>query len=293
MGVLPAPVTAASATNAQTHNCATMQVVNFLLNRSSVDDLAQFLVLQQFAHLHPWQMSIYEVGTDSLLRLLGSFGQGQGKGDLHEKSCLEDSPAGEALRQGLPQANFSLNGDAGLRPLRVVDADSGAQILWPLLTARRLCGLLQLRFATEPDVTSLQSTLSAVAPPIALLVDLEGSAAFGPELDGLFSLAGVGHANGQGRSLRSLPGGRRRALSLLEHPSFGGKEPGPEDLTQRQREVLQYMSEGMTNGQIARILRFSESTVRQETMAIYRALRVGGRVEAVAYAREIGLLPST
>lgn len=290
--ILPAPQSPMSEVDGHLRNCSTMQVVNFLLSRSTMDDLAQFLVLQQFADLHPWQLSIYEVGQDSLLRVLGSFGHGDGKGDLHEKSCLEESPAGQALRAGLPQANFSLSDGSALRPLRVVDGESGPQVLWPLLTSRRLCGLLQVRFAAEPDASALQRTLSAVSPPIALLVDLEGTSVLGPSMDGLFSLAG-GSSDASPRSLRALPGGRRRALTMLDHPSFGGGEPGPEDLTQRQREVLQYMSEGMTNGQIARILRFSESTVRQETMAIYRALRVGGRVEAVAYAREIGLLPTS
>ena len=292
--ILPATPSVIADQDGHLRTCSTMQVVNFLLSRSTMDDLAQFLVLQQLADLHPWQLSIYEVGQDSLLRLLGTFGQGDSKGDLHEKSCLEDSPAGQALRSGMPQANFSLSDGSSLRPLHVVDGESGPQVLWPLLTSRRLCGLIQVRFAAEPDFGLLQRTLSAVSPPVALLVDLEGTSVLRPSADPLFSLAGGAVNDGAGaRSLRALPGGRRRGFTMLDHPSFGGKEPGPEDLTQRQREVLQYMSEGMTNGQIARILRFSESTVRQETMAIYRALRVGGRVEAVAYAREIGLLPTS
>jgi ATP/maltotriose-dependent transcriptional regulator MalT len=54
--------------------------------------------------------------------------------------------------------------------------------------------------------------------------------------------------------------------------------------------VLEYMAQGMTNGQISRNLTFSESTIRHETMAIYRFLRVAGRREAVAHARELGIL---
>jgi DNA-binding CsgD family transcriptional regulator len=62
-------------------------------------------------------------------------------------------------------------------------------------------------------------------------------------------------------------------------------------MSARQQRVLELMSQGMTNGQIARALKFSESTVRQETMAIYRYLQVPGRVEAVEVAIERGLLP--
>jgi DNA-binding CsgD family transcriptional regulator len=61
-------------------------------------------------------------------------------------------------------------------------------------------------------------------------------------------------------------------------------------LTERQQTVLNYLAEGYTNGQIAQRMDFSESTIRQETMAIYRYLSVGGRREAVSAASIRGLL---
>lgn len=61
-------------------------------------------------------------------------------------------------------------------------------------------------------------------------------------------------------------------------------------LTPRQVEILRWMSEGMTNRQIAARICFSESTVRLESMAIYRLLGVRSRGEAVAAARQAGLL---
>jgi DNA-binding CsgD family transcriptional regulator len=63
-----------------------------------------------------------------------------------------------------------------------------------------------------------------------------------------------------------------------------------DSLTVRQLEILRYMSEGMTNRQIASRICFSESTVRLESMAIYRLLDVHSRTEAVAAARRLGLL---
>jgi DNA-binding CsgD family transcriptional regulator len=61
-------------------------------------------------------------------------------------------------------------------------------------------------------------------------------------------------------------------------------------LTPRQVEILRWMSEGMTNRQIAARICFSESTVRLESMAIYRLLGVRTRGQAVEVARQAGLL---
>lgn len=52
-------------------------------------------------------------------------------------------------------------------------------------------------------------------------------------------------------------------------------------LTPRERDVLTLMAQGMTNPQIADELSYSLSTIRLDTMSIYRKLGVRGRVEAV------------
>ena len=62
------------------------------------------------------------------------------------------------------------------------------------------------------------------------------------------------------------------------------------ELSDRQLQIVHMMSLGKTNGSIARELGFSESTVRQETISIYRALGVSGRDAAVIRSREWGLL---
>lgn len=53
-------------------------------------------------------------------------------------------------------------------------------------------------------------------------------------------------------------------------------------LTARQSDILGLMASGLTNREIAERLAYSISTVRIETMAIYRTLGVKGRSEAVA-----------
>jgi DNA-binding CsgD family transcriptional regulator len=64
----------------------------------------------------------------------------------------------------------------------------------------------------------------------------------------------------------------------------------PEELTTRQIQILSYMGDGLTNSEIAAQVLLSESTVRQETIRIYRILSVKSRQDAVLAARSLGLI---
>lgn len=64
----------------------------------------------------------------------------------------------------------------------------------------------------------------------------------------------------------------------------------PSQLSERQLAVLRYLAEGYTNRQMALRMGFSESTVRQETMAIYAFFGVRGRKEAVGAALNRGIV---
>jgi DNA-binding NarL/FixJ family response regulator len=61
-------------------------------------------------------------------------------------------------------------------------------------------------------------------------------------------------------------------------------------LTERELDVLRLLATGATNPQIAASLAYSVSTVRNETVSIYRKLGVRGRAEAVSKAASQGLL---
>lgn len=61
-------------------------------------------------------------------------------------------------------------------------------------------------------------------------------------------------------------------------------------LTTRQREVLWLVAEGKSNKVIGRQLDMSENTVRNHVAAILERLGVDNRVEAIAAARQLGLL---
>jgi len=73
----------------------------------------------------------------------------------------------------------------------------------------------------------------------------------------------------------------------------GGSRPtpaSPEDLSDRQLKILSHIQDGQVNLEIAKELMLSESTIRQETVRIYRALGVGNRQEAVKKAKVLGIL---
>ncbi len=90
-----------------------------------------------------------------------------------------------------------------------------------------------------------------------------------------------------------LAGARSRpALDPDPHP--GGRPPIPDSvhLTARQVAILRLMARNLTNRQIAARIRFSDSTVRAESLAIYRALDVRDRQQAVVVGEALGLLRS-
>lgn len=73
---------------------------------------------------------------------------------------------------------------------------------------------------------------------------------------------------------------------LIQDPS----DVGNGDLTDRQYEVLLLMTKGLTNQAIADQLILSESSIKQESVKIFKALGVGTRQQAVSKARATGLI---
>ena len=61
------------------------------------------------------------------------------------------------------------------------------------------------------------------------------------------------------------------------------------ELTSREREVLELIAGGRSNGEIAQILSLSGKTVRNHVSIIFGKLRVADRAQAIVRAREAGL----
>ncbi|MBZ0283378.1 MAG: alpha/beta fold hydrolase [Anaerolineae bacterium] len=68
------------------------------------------------------------------------------------------------------------------------------------------------------------------------------------------------------------------------------KPTSPDDLTEREREILERLAAGLSDHQIADELFLSWNTVRWYNRQIYNKLGVGNRTQAIAQARALGLL---
>jgi DNA-binding NarL/FixJ family response regulator len=83
------------------------------------------------------------------------------------------------------------------------------------------------------------------------------------------------------------PGVARRVLGHLAAPGAAA-EPFP-DLTPRERQVLELLTEGLTTTAIGDRLGLAAKTVTNHTSAVFAKLQVQSRAEAVARARRAGL----
>lgn len=72
-------------------------------------------------------------------------------------------------------------------------------------------------------------------------------------------------------------------------PAATPAHPLIDGLTPRQRELIELLAQGRDNAQIAASLGLSEKTVRNHVTAIFTALDVQNRAQAIVLAREAGL----
>jgi DNA-binding NarL/FixJ family response regulator len=99
----------------------------------------------------------------------------------------------------------------------------------------------------------------------------------------------------RGISRGEAPISRAMASKILGEFSRRMKEPQPEDpaakLTPREHEVLQLLTQGNTNKEIANTLGVSENTVKNHLKNILAKLHLQNRVQAAAFALREGIVP--
>jgi DNA-binding NarL/FixJ family response regulator len=83
----------------------------------------------------------------------------------------------------------------------------------------------------------------------------------------------------------------RASLASARRPSVATSERSP--LTERETEILRFVSSGATNAEIARQLWITQQTVKFHVSNIYRKLDVANRTEACHYAHLNGLVSET
>jgi DNA-binding NarL/FixJ family response regulator len=98
------------------------------------------------------------------------------------------------------------------------------------------------------------------------------------------------HTVATGDSLLSPSVTRRVIEHMTQHPPVAaGSDDRIEELTPREREVLEHVASGLSNAEIATALVIEESTVKTHVKRILMKLRLRDRVQAVIFAYESGL----
>jgi RNA polymerase sigma factor (sigma-70 family) len=102
-------------------------------------------------------------------------------------------------------------------------------------------------------------------------------------------IAGI-HAVAAGDSLLSPSVTRRVIDRMAQQPAADAAlERRLDDLTPRERDVLELVARGLSNREIAKTLVIEESTVKTHVKRILGKLRARDRVQAVIFAYESGL----
>lgn len=237
-------------------------LLSYLASKPTLDDVAQFLVLDIFREHKPRAALISVFDSSGNVSAAGSFGLANDVvRALRRMSLWDRSPAVDAIRDGEP---LILNDRASLLGeypwLENHDGLLNPTTVWPLTIGTQRLGSLQMQFAEPVTHEAVAPVFAATAPILGLYVSL--------------------------RSPSNAPVEPERPQSV---PRSGNGQVETE-LSPRQVRILHLLAEGLTNPQIAARIGFSDSTVRQETMAIYRFLGADGRREAVHIAGLRGLL---
>ncbi len=237
-------------------------LVFYMATKPALDDVAQHLVLSTFHESQPRTALISVFDSSGSVSAAGSFGFAPDVvRALRRLSLWDRSPAVDAIRDGAPVVHDDRQALIAAYPgLGNHDSLLHPTIAWPLAIGSQRLGSLQMQFAEPFARESIEGVFTAIAPLLGLYVSLRSTVPNGHVPDG-------------------------EATRVIHQE----KDPDAE-LTPRQMRILHLLADGMTNPQIAARIGYSDSTVRQETMAIYRHLGAEGRRDAVHIAGLRGLL---
>ena len=220
------------------------QLTSFIsLSKRSIDDICKYLVVHTFRNFTPRAIYVGQIDNAGHLSAKATFGFDPQYIDQFKKIPLNVK-------------------------IPIIESIRSDEIIY-IATKEDF-------FSKYPDVTTLgtidEDWSSAIAVPMqsigAYFLVLYGSIEHSDEL--ACFLKTVGHL---------------LAITLDEPiPVYKPRSEPPtqgKSLTPRQEIIKGLLSKGYTNAHIAKEIGYSESLVRQETIAIYAALRISGREELI------------
>jgi DNA-binding NarL/FixJ family response regulator len=199
---------------------------------------------------------------------------------------------------------------AGLRA--VLSSDEGIEVVGEagdgraaIDSARRLepdVVLMDVRMPEMDGVSATREVLRAVPESRVVIVTTfeeddyvfgglaAGASGFLLKRTGPEELIAAIHTVAGGEALLSPSVTRRVIERMAREPGVKPKEERLEELTEREREVLELIAAGLTNAEIAERLVIEESTVKTHVKRVLMKLDVRDRVQAVIFAYENGVV---
>jgi len=200
---------------------------------------------------------------------------------------------GGAAAAGSGERQVEVVGEApGLDRLRPLEDHLLADEPWDLLLLDARRDLLDELAELAADRPALRAVvLGPVEGDEALAAAFAGRAwGYVPRESAAETLLAVVRAVAAGLTAVEPALAARWPLALPARAANPGADAGPEDLTAREREVLQLVAEGLPNKAIALRLGISEHTVKFHVAAILGKLGAASRAEAVRLGARRGLL---
>lgn len=235
-----------------------------LASKAPIDSIARVLALRVLSRFDVHGTALVALDAQGNYRTLSTFGySAEEVTSLNNRGINSRTPLATALREG-----------------RTIWFDSQDESAW-----REFPDMRAMNVPVDPDVRStIAMPIGHDVPVAGLLITLREQLGDRPvEVQQRFfeTLAAI---------LSIVVDGARVRSELVAR---GSRPPMPKEgeLTERQLAILRLIAEGKTNKAIGSRLGYSESTVRHETMRIFRLLGVASRSQAVTAGASRGLLP--
>jgi DNA-binding NarL/FixJ family response regulator len=199
---------------------------------------------------------------------------------------------------------------AGLRA--VLSSDEGIEVVGEaddgraaIDSARRLrpdVVLMDVRMPEMDGITATREVLEAAPEARVVIVTTfeeddyvfgglaAGASGFLLKRTGPEELIAAIHTVAGGEALLSPSVTRRVIERMAREPGVEPQEERLEELTEREREVLELIAAGLTNAEIAERLVIEESTVKTHVKRVLMKLDLRDRVQAVIFAYENGVV---